>query len=120
MKIGDISYWARFGAITTISALVTVVLLNFSDAIATDYSADNILRTISAMRASDDGVSTASHFHNNPNVDRNLSDNGTRGKLSGFIPKHEDLRDGKDGSVPTSMLWPAYKYIPQFGKTLRA
>jgi hypothetical protein len=124
MKPHNIGYWVRFGAVSTISALATVVLLNVSDAIATGNAVPKNLPAISAINAPDNPAPTTSRLGDDPNVPRNFREIGSPDELSGSIRKNEGVQPGKDGSrsgpVPTSMLWPAYKYIPPFSKTLRS
>jgi hypothetical protein len=53
MKLHNIGYWVRFGAVATISAVVTVALLNIAAAFASDISSDSLKLAPGVAKASD-------------------------------------------------------------------
>ena len=97
----NIIYWARFTAVAAATAALTATLLNMGVAVAGDLSREIIGK---------------------PSIHNKVMD-----ELTGQVTVRATMEDrdavkaGKEdsgsGAIPTSMLWPADKYIPQFGKT---
>ena len=121
----NIFYKARFAAVTTITAVITASLLNISAAFAADISAD--LLNVDPGLVKEPGYEslTAAEIIGKPSIHDKVMDELTRGEPVDShvkIENRDTLRASKDGAavsnIPTSMLWPAYKYIPQLSGAL--
>ena len=116
----DILYWVRFAAVTTSTAVITASLLNISAAFAADISADFLNLDPGLVKAPGYESLTTADVVGKPSIHNQVLDELTRGEPVDShvkIENRDSLRASKDRSavsnVPTSMLWPAYKYIPQ-------
>ncbi|HEV3137013.1 MAG TPA: hypothetical protein VGZ26_03900 [Pirellulales bacterium] len=127
MKLHNIGYWVRFGAVTTISAAVTVALLNIAAAFASDISSDSLRLAPGVAKAQSYETPPTSYIVANPtSVYSDHSFFGT--KATGELKRGEHvdalakvkgydwLLVGKNGTgigyVSISMLAPADKFIP--------
>jgi hypothetical protein len=128
MKLDNIGYWVPFGAVTTISAAITVAFLNIASAFAADISPDSIKLAPGVVKASE-GYETpptnyivanptsvyTDHYFFNTKVNGELK----RGEKVDAIAKVKGwdwILVGKGGTaigyVASSMLSPADQYIP--------
>ena len=89
-------YWVRFGAVATASAAVTATLLNLGTAFAVDNPADSIKPAMTAYAIPTESAAAV-------------------GLASDRKPDPEEQvdRDSSTVNVPTSMLWPTDRFIPQ-------
>jgi hypothetical protein len=128
MKLQNISYWVRFGAVTTISAAVTVALLDIAAAFAADISSDSLKFGPEVIKASE-GYETppANYVVANPTSiysDHSFFNTQIKGELKrgekveglAKVKGWDWLLVGKGGTgigyVSISMLAPADKFIP--------
>ena len=127
MKLRDIVYWLRFGAVTIISAAATVVFLNVAAAFAADVSPDSLKFAPGVVKAPAYETPATSYIVANPTSvysDHSFFETKTTGELKRgekveALAKVKDwdwVLVGKNGTgigyVATSMLAPADKYIP--------
>jgi hypothetical protein len=125
MNLHNIGYWVRFGAVTTISAAVTVALLNIAVAFASDIPSDSLKLSPGVVRASE-GYETppTTYVVANPTSiysDHSFYKTKTNGELKrgdkvqalAKVKGWDWLLVGKDGTgigyVSISMLAPADK-----------
>ena len=118
-------YGARFVAVTTITGIITASLLNIGTAFAADISADrdNVDPGLGKKPAYES--LTTADIVGKPSIHDKVMDELTRGEPADAhakIENRDSLPATKDesaaGKLPTSMLWPVYKYIPQLGGAL--
>ena len=123
MKLRDIVYWLRFGAITIISAAATVVFLNVAAAFAADVSPDSLKFAPGVVKAPAYETPATSYIVANPPVSSaittSLKQKPPGGEKIEALAKVKDwdwVLVGKNGTgigyVAISMLAPADKYIP--------
>ena len=128
MKPHNIGYWLRFGAVSTISAAITVALLNIVAAFAADIPPDSLKLKPGVVKASE-GYETppANYVVANP-TDIYSDHSFFNSKSNGELKRGERLQVlakvkgwdwilvGKDGIgigyVSISMLAPADKFNP--------
>ena len=119
----DILYWVRFTAVTTVSAAMTATLLNIGAAFAADISPDLLNLDPGLVKEPAYQSLTTADIVGKPDIHNQVLDELTGGGPVDSHAKIENrgsLREDKEGpAIPTSMLWPAYKYIPQLSKALR-
>ena len=127
MKLRDIVYWLRFGAVTMISAAATVAFLNVAAAFAAEVSADSLKLAPGVVKAPAYEAPTTSYIVANPTSiysDHSFFETKTTGELKrgekvealAKVKGWDWLLVGKNGTgigyVAISMLSPADKYIP--------
>ena len=122
-----IPYWVRFGAVTVVSAAITVAVLNIAAAFAADISADSLKLAAGVVKAPGYETPDAQYIVANPtSIYSDHSFFGT--KVTGELKRGDRVEAlakvkgwdwilvGKGGTgigyVATSMLSPADKYIP--------
>jgi len=122
-----IPYWVRFGAVTVVSAAITVAVLNIAAAFAADISADSLKLAAGVAKAP--GYETPDTQYIVANPTSIYSDHSFFGtKVTGELKRGDRVEAlakvkgwdwilvGKGGTgigyVATSMLSPADKYIP--------
>ena len=117
-------YGARFPAVTTIT-LITASLLTISAASAADISTDRFNVDPGLVKKPGYESLTTADVVGKPSIHDKVMDELTRGEPVDShirIENRDSLPATKDesaaGKVPTSMLWPAYKYIPQLSGAL--
>ena len=106
----DNVYWIRFAVVTATTAAVTATLLNIGSAIAADVSAGTHKLSRQEARAAD--------IVGKPSIHNMVMDELTGAEPLDSLTRIKNpgsVRGGTDpaNDVPTSMLWPAYKYLPQ-------
>jgi hypothetical protein len=128
MKLNNIGYWVRFGAVSTISAAITVALLNIAAAFAADIPSGSLKLAPGVIKASE-GYETppANYVVANPTdiySDHSFFNTKTNGELKrgdkvqalAKVKGWDWILVGKDGTgvgyVSISMLAPADKFIP--------
>ena len=127
MKLRDLFYWVRFGAVTMLTAAVTATLLNIAAAHATVVSADSLKLAPGVVKApAYETPETTYIVANGTNVYSDHSFTGTqvtgelkRGQHLDVLAKVKDwdwVLVGKNGTgigyVSISVLSPADKYVP--------
>jgi len=127
MKLPSIAYWLRFGAVTMISAALTVVLLTLAAAFAADVSPASLKLAPGVVKAPAYEAPVTSYIVANPTsvysdhyfVDTKVTGELKRGERVEALAKVKNwdwLLVGKSGTgigyVSISMLSPADKYVP--------
>lgn len=117
-----ITYWARLGASTTIAGIIAAGLLNLSAAFAADISTAERLSVDQGL-VKDPGCesSTTADIVGKPSIHDEVIDELKRGEPvsignRAMLPMTPDR---SVSNIPTSMLWPAYKYIPDTSGAVR-
>ena len=128
MKLRNFGYWIRFAAVSTISAAVTVALLNIAAAFAADIPADNLKLAPGLVKAAE-GYETptttyvvanptsiySDHFFLNTKATGELK-RGEKVDALAKVKGWDWILVGRNGTgvgyVAISMLAPADKFIP--------
>jgi hypothetical protein len=117
--------WALFAALTTSTAIVTASLLNISAAFAADIYADRFHVDPGLVKKPGYESPTTADIVGKPSIHDMVMNELTRGEPADShvrIENRDSLPATRDesaaGKVPTSMLWPAYKCIPQLSGAL--
>jgi hypothetical protein len=107
-----------FAAIAMISAAMTGAVPNASAAFVSEAAPAAIARTPDVLSATSDKQPT-NFYVNTPSIHQTVMDDLIRGEREDAHPG-DSVRgtSGAKGSTaqshaPSSMLWPAYKYLPQ-------
>jgi hypothetical protein len=127
MKLRDIVSWLRFGAVTLISAALTVALLNIASAFASEISPDTLKLAPGVVKASAYEMPATSYIVANPTSvysDHSFYNTKVTGELKrgdrveaiAKVKDYDWILVGKSGTgigyVAISMLSPADKYVP--------
>ena len=121
-------YGVRIAAVATIPAIITVItasLLHMGPAFAADISANRFNVDPGLVKNPGYESPTTADIVGKPSIHDKVMDELMRGEPADSrirIENRDSLPATKDesaaGKVPTSMLWPAYKYIPQLSGAL--
>ena len=127
MQLRNIAHWVRFGAVTAISATLTVALLNLDSAFASEVSPDSLKFAPNVVKAPGYETPATTYIVANPTSifsDHYFFNTMTTGELKRgekveALAKVKDwdwILVGKNGTgigyVAISMLSPADKYVP--------
>jgi hypothetical protein len=114
-----------FAAIVMISAAMTGAIPNASAAFTSGVAPADFACTPVVLSAASDKT-PANFYLNTPSIHQSVMDELIRGEREHAHPG-DDVRgttgeesSAAQGQAPTSMLWPAYKYLPQIGRSFTA
>lgn len=105
----NLEYWMQFAAVTAITAAVTATFIN-----------------IAAAFAADESKVQANLYVNTPSIHDSVMNELTRGEqedaATGRNMRQRTIQENSaaQGQLPTSMLWPAYKYLPHLSFSFAA
>jgi len=110
MNLGKVTYWSWIGA-------VTVVLLNSSATFGADVSPDRAQLDPGIVR-----------LPLSPAAGRIVGNSSIHDKVIEDLQRDQSMREdsllnkgnASAGDVPTSMLWPTHKYVPQLSNAVTA